>query len=103
MDLALPDAFDRAARVPRVQFLSELMARLRGIPGVEEVGGSSALPLATGISSDGSYAVLNPRQHAGNASKRDGIGRADLQHAGFQRGGRRESIRWWHCGMSRRG
>jgi predicted permease len=62
MDLALPDAFDRAARVPRVQFLSELMARLRGIPGVEEVGGSSALPLATGISSDGSYAVLNPRQ-----------------------------------------
>ncbi len=62
MDLALPYAFDKTARVPRVQFLTELMARLRGIPGVEEAGGSSALPLATGISSDGSYAVLNPHQ-----------------------------------------
>ena len=62
MDLALPYVLDKAGRVPRVQFLTELMARLRGIPGVEEVGGSSALPPATGITSNGSYAVMNPHQ-----------------------------------------
>jgi ABC-type antimicrobial peptide transport system permease subunit len=62
MDLELANAFDQAARVPRVQFLTEFMTRLRGIPGVEEVGGTSALPLATGISSNGSYVMLNPQQ-----------------------------------------
>jgi putative ABC transport system permease protein len=62
MDLALPAAFQRADKAPRVQFLNELMARLRRIPGVEEVGGTSALPLATGVTSDGSYAVMNPQQ-----------------------------------------
>jgi putative ABC transport system permease protein len=62
MDLALPAAFDGPDKGPRVQFLSELMTRLRRIPGVEEVGGSSAMPLSTGVTSDGSYAVMNPRQ-----------------------------------------
>jgi putative ABC transport system permease protein len=62
MDLALPPAFEKPDKAPRVQFLNELMARLRSIPGVEEVGGSSALPLAIGVTSDGSYAVMNPRQ-----------------------------------------
>jgi putative ABC transport system permease protein len=62
MDLALPGVSQNTAKAPRVQFLSELMTRLRQIPGVEEVGGSSALPLADGFSSDGSYATLNPQQ-----------------------------------------
>jgi hypothetical protein len=62
MDLELANAFDRAAKVPRVQFLTEFMARLRGIPGVEEVGGTSVLPLAAEFSPDGTYAMLNPQQ-----------------------------------------
>ncbi|HVH50095.1 MAG TPA: FtsX-like permease family protein, partial [Candidatus Bathyarchaeia archaeon] len=62
MDLELANALDQAAKVSRAQFLTEFMARLREIPGVEEVGGTSALPLATGTSSDGSYAMLNPQQ-----------------------------------------
>ncbi len=62
MNLALPDVFEVSAKAPRVHFLSELMTRLRQIPGVEEVGGSSSLPLAAGFSADGAYAVLNPQQ-----------------------------------------
>src|ERR1035438_2060541 len=62
MNLALPDVFEVSAKAPRVHFLSELMTRLRQIPGVEEVGGSSSLPLAAGFSADGAYAVLDPQQ-----------------------------------------
>src|SRR6202050_3464748 len=58
VDLALspvePDA-DRA----RAQFLTELLARLRPIPGVEEVGGTGALPLTSGLA-DGTYVMMAP-------------------------------------------
>jgi putative ABC transport system permease protein len=62
IDLALPPAFAPEMKVRRVQFLNNLFSRLRALPGVEDVGGTNALPLATGISSYGGFAVLNPQQ-----------------------------------------
>lgn len=62
IDLALPSAFASEMKVRRVQFLNDLFSRLRALPGVEEVGGTNALPLATGISTYGGFAVVNPQQ-----------------------------------------
>jgi putative ABC transport system permease protein len=62
LDLALPSAFAPDMKVRRVQFLNNLLTRLRALPGVEDVGGTNALPLATGVSSYGGFAVLNPQQ-----------------------------------------
>src|SRR5438552_1007242 len=61
MDLALPGAYDDAAKVPRVQFLNALFAQLRTIPGVQEVGGTGRLPL-TPFLSNGTYIVMNPNE-----------------------------------------
>jgi ABC-type antimicrobial peptide transport system permease subunit len=62
IDLALPGAFAPDMKVRRVQFLNDLFSRLRALPGIEEVGGTNALPLSTGISSYGGFAVVNPQQ-----------------------------------------
>jgi putative ABC transport system permease protein len=62
IDLALPPAFGPDMKVRRVQFLNSLFSRLRALPGVEDVGGTNALPLATGVSSYGGFAVVNPQQ-----------------------------------------
>ncbi|MFL6385902.1 MAG: ABC transporter permease [Terriglobales bacterium] len=62
IDLALPPAFAPDMKVRRVQFLNNLLSRLRALPGVEDVGGTNALPLATGVSSYGGFAVVNPQQ-----------------------------------------
>jgi putative ABC transport system permease protein len=62
IDLALPSAFAPEMKVRRIQFLNELFSRLRNLPGVEEVGGTNALPLATGTTSDGGFAVVNAQQ-----------------------------------------
>ena len=62
LDLALSSAFSPDQKIRRAQFLDDLFSRLRALPGVEEVGGTNALPLATGISSYGGFAVLNPQQ-----------------------------------------
>jgi ABC-type antimicrobial peptide transport system permease subunit len=59
MELTLPDD---PTKVQRVQFLNEVIARLRNIPGVQEVGGTNALPLSDGGRADGSYAIINPGQ-----------------------------------------
>jgi putative ABC transport system permease protein len=59
MNLALPDAGDDATRASRVQFLDDLFARIRAVPGVEDVGGTTNLPL-TGFHPDGTYVVMNP-------------------------------------------
>ena len=59
MELALPDD---PTKVQRVQFLSEVIARLRNIPGVQEVGGTNVLPLTEGGRADGSYVIMNPGQ-----------------------------------------
>jgi len=62
IDLALPSAFAPDQKIRRVEFLNDLFSRLRTLPGVEDVGGTNALPLATGISSYGGFAILNPQQ-----------------------------------------
>jgi putative ABC transport system permease protein len=59
MELALPDD---PTKVQRIQFLNEVIARLRNIPGVQEVGGTNVLPLADGGRADGSYVIMNPAQ-----------------------------------------
>jgi predicted permease len=41
----------------RAQFLSELLSRLRQIPGVQQVGGTGTLPLTEGLS-DGTYVMM---------------------------------------------
>jgi putative ABC transport system permease protein len=62
IDLALPTAFKPDQKIQRVQFLNELFSRLRALPGVQDVGGTNALPLLTGTTSDGGFAIVNPQQ-----------------------------------------
>jgi putative ABC transport system permease protein len=55
---SLPDPWGVEGRQRRVEFYRELMARLRALPGVQEVGASSAVPLAGGGGSDGAYIIM---------------------------------------------
>jgi putative ABC transport system permease protein len=59
MNLALPQVESDAGGRRRVRFLDDLFDRLRGIPGVREVGATSALPLTSGLAS-GTFLQLNP-------------------------------------------
>lgn len=59
MELDLPDETQMARRV---QLLDELSARLRAIPGVEQVGGARNLPLLSGNRADGWFVVMNPNE-----------------------------------------
>jgi len=59
MELRLPEISDQSQRGA---FLSELLARLRTIPNVEEVGGTSNLPLSGAGFADGSFVLMNPGQ-----------------------------------------
>jgi predicted permease len=77
IDLALPFAYKDADKVPRVQFLNELLGRLRAIPGVQEVGGTGRLPLTAPLS-DGTYIVVN----SGNKLSRT---MQDIERLGFER------------------
>lgn len=61
IDLALPPVDQPADAVRRVRFLSELSARLRLIPGVRDVGGTSALPLGAPFRPDGFYLLMGPQ------------------------------------------
>jgi putative ABC transport system permease protein len=63
MNLALPDADSDADGRRRARFLDDLFAGLRNIAGVTEVGGTSALPLTSGLS-DGTFLVMSPGQSA---------------------------------------
>jgi putative ABC transport system permease protein len=62
MDLALSFA-DKDTSRGRSQFLSELLGRLRQIPGVQEVGGTGNLPLTSPLS-DGTYVMMTPGEQA---------------------------------------
>jgi putative ABC transport system permease protein len=59
MELALPDD---PTKLQRVQFLNDVIARLRNLPGVQEVGGTNELPLSGEGRADGSYVIMNPAQ-----------------------------------------
>jgi putative ABC transport system permease protein len=60
IDLKLPDV-DAPMQNQRAQFLDELISRLRTLQGVQSVGGTNTLPLASGPD-DGDFAVLDPQQ-----------------------------------------
>jgi putative ABC transport system permease protein len=62
IDLALPTAFKPDQKIRRAQFLNDLFSHLRALPGVQEVGGTNALPLLSGTTSDGGFALVNPQQ-----------------------------------------
>ena len=59
VDLALSYAEKEADKTRRIQFLDQLLAQMRAIPGVLEVGGTGSLPL-TGPLADGTYVLLAP-------------------------------------------
>ncbi len=59
MDLGLPED---SSKSDRIAFLDKLLAQLRQIPGVSEVGGTNNLPLSGAGFSDGSFVLMNPGQ-----------------------------------------
>ena len=59
MDLGLPGSPEKAQRVA---FLNNLFTQLRAVPGVQEVGGTTVLPLGSGFSPDGWYVIMSPGQ-----------------------------------------
>jgi putative ABC transport system permease protein len=59
MDLQLPDDSNSTHRI---EFLSDLLAKLQQIPGVSKVGGTSDLPLSDTNFADGSYILMNASQ-----------------------------------------
>jgi ABC-type antimicrobial peptide transport system permease subunit len=61
VDLNLPDV-DAGGETRRVQFLEQLMAGIRTLPGVESVGGTNVLPLKSPDSSDGTFVLLSAHQ-----------------------------------------
>jgi putative ABC transport system permease protein len=63
MNLSLSTVTADEAKARRVRFLDDLFARLRAIPGVEDVGGTTNIPL-TGFHPDGFYLVMNPGESA---------------------------------------
>jgi len=63
VDLALPAVYDdtETAKAERAQFLNTLVARLRALPGVQDVGGTAHLPL-TPLLADGTFVVMKPQE-----------------------------------------
>jgi len=61
MELALPFGGGEDGRISRIRFLDDLFARLRAMPGVQEVGGTLGLPLTAGLP-DGIYVVMRPQE-----------------------------------------
>ncbi|MGB7434177.1 MAG: ABC transporter permease [Candidatus Acidiferrum sp.] len=59
MDLNLPEDPSGAHRIA---LLDKLITQLRQIPGIEQVGGTTDLPLSGGFFADGSYYPMNPGQ-----------------------------------------
>lgn len=61
LDLKLPD-IEEGTENRRAQFLEQLIAGIRALPGVEAAGGTNVLPLKDPDSPDGTFVVLNPQQ-----------------------------------------
>src|SRR4029077_18594290 len=66
VDLALSFAEKDAEKTRRIQFLNQLFAQMRAIPGVVEVGGTGRLPL-TEMLSNGTYVLLAPGEQPPHA------------------------------------
>ncbi len=61
-ELALSYAEKPADKTRRVQFINDLLAQLRTIPGTRDVGGTGSLPLTDGPSADGAYVLMSPQE-----------------------------------------
>ena len=61
LDLNLPGV-EAGGETRRIQFLEQLMAGIRSLPGVDSVGGTNVLPLRFPDSSDGTFVVITPNQ-----------------------------------------
>ncbi|MEP6691988.1 MAG: ABC transporter permease [Gemmatimonadaceae bacterium] len=59
LDLSIPTRGDSASSRQLVRFYDELIARLRAVAGVAEVGGVNAFPLTDGQSSNGTFLILS--------------------------------------------
>jgi putative ABC transport system permease protein len=59
VSMALPFAEKEIDKARRIQFLNQLIAQLRAIPGVSEVGGTGHLPLSEMLS-NGTYVLMTP-------------------------------------------
>src|SRR5262249_15802361 len=62
MDLSLPEAKGAADLLRRTQFVSTLLDRLRVLPGVQQTGGTSFLPLAGTSGGNGAFVLMNEEQ-----------------------------------------
>lgn len=62
IDLLLPDAYSPQLKPRRAQFLNDVLTRIRAVPGVEDLGGTDALPIAVDVPSNGTFAEVNPEQ-----------------------------------------
>jgi ABC-type antimicrobial peptide transport system permease subunit len=62
MDLSLPEANGAADLLRRTQFVSTLLDRLRVLPGVQQAGGTSFLPLAGTSGGNGAFVLMNEQQ-----------------------------------------
>jgi predicted permease len=60
MDVSLPWINDPAARSTQAVLFSNLIGRLRQVPGMRAVGAASALPMADGGLPDGMFLVMSP-------------------------------------------
>ena len=61
MDVALPSVNDSGARAGQAIFFSNLMERLKHIPGVRQVGATSGLPMDGGLP-DGMFLLMTPSE-----------------------------------------
>jgi len=75
MDLAFPQIESDAEKVRRVRFVDELFTRLRAVPGVDAVGGSDNLPLASDFLANGTFWMVKPGQEPKTLEDFQALGR----------------------------
>jgi putative ABC transport system permease protein len=75
MDLAFPQIETDADKIRRVRFVDELFARLRSLPGVDAVGGSDNLPLASDFLANGTFWMVRPGQEPKTLGDFQALGR----------------------------
>jgi len=59
MEFELPTPANKADAARPATLVNSVFERLRGVPGVQEVGGATRLPLASGFDPDGTFLILN--------------------------------------------
>ncbi|HMD98343.1 MAG TPA: ABC transporter permease [Terriglobia bacterium] len=59
MEFELPTPANKMDDARPARVVNNVFERLRGVPGIEEVGGATRLPLASGFDPDGAFLILN--------------------------------------------